>query len=363
MDNAVDPLTESHVRSGRDVTTGPLAETHDAFERPGGEGADGRGGPLRLIQADDIAKKYAAKQFLADLLSEWKRLARAECARGPSAQTGGTRVIDVPGGLGGYVDRETAALRAAALTWEDIQRTRKALGQRGTTPQIAEVMELAEKKASAEVSRLLRKHPLWPWLSQFPGLGGAHVAYLIGVIRHPLRFPGQVCEHGHHQPAVHEPGDPCGQPSWLDGERVLCEAPLGSERPGTGSRALWRFLGLDVDEEGRSPRKRKGTRAHWHPRARASVLQPKGLADHIVLQRVPRYRDIYDAKKASLIERRGLVSGADCTAEVDERCGPAEVEREDEVRDGGADDVVGADRPLGPAETVDENEVLLGGAR
>jgi len=56
--------------------------------------------------------------------------------------------------------------------------------------------------------------------------------------------------------------------------------------------------------DGRMPKRAKGQKADWSPEGRTAFLMPGGIAEHIVRSRVPRYRDIYDAAKARLIETR-----------------------------------------------------------
>ncbi len=243
-----------------------------------------------------------------------------------------------------FIDVETARLRMLSATWNDLQQTRKALAQRELDDDLVEGFLLLEERVSRRLSRALRKHPIWPWLSHFPGLGGAHVATLIGEIGDPRRFPGQPCSIGHFSPPLYAVGDPCPLIEWrracekLDGEGDLDSGAAGAEaglaidpasglrcpgimlapRPHTGTRSLWHYCGLHVFD-GRSPRKRKGARVSWNPRARTSVLQPDGIADQIVRQRVPHYREVYDQAKERLTKERGAVLGR----EIDKSHGSA----------------------------------------
>jgi hypothetical protein len=195
-------------------------------------------------------------------------------------------------------------LRNLTAAWEDVQRTRLALDQHGIP---SEGMRAIENRLGRQVRRELERQPVWPWLSQFPGLGGVHVARLVALIGDPHRFPGRVCEAGHHHSAA---GDPpaiegrggCGI-ELADG--TVCAALVGPLRPGTGTRSLWHYLGLHV-VDGRSPRRRAGQRADWSPAGRTAVLQPGGIAEQIVRLRVPHYRDIYDATKERLIRERAV---------------------------------------------------------
>lgn len=186
--------------------------------------------------------------------------------------------------------------------WEDTQRTRLALDQRGIP---SADMQVIEDRFARQIQRELRAHPLWPWLSQYPGLGGVHTARLVALIGDPMRFPGRQCAAGHHHSAVGgsrggEEECGCGY-ELADG--TVCAAPIGELRPGTGTRSLWHYLGLHV-VNGKSPRRMKGTRVDWNPKGRTAVLMPGGIADQIVRQRVPKYRAIYDAAKDRLSRER-----------------------------------------------------------
>lgn len=203
------------------------------------------------------------------------------------------------------IDMPSGQLGILCAMWEDVQRTRLSAIQRGL-PLDAELKRM-EDRLGRQIRQELEQQPIWPWLSQFPGLGGVHVARLVALIRDPHRFPGRVCEAGHHHPAVEVPPEiehlcGCGIEQ-ADG--TVCAAPIGLVRRGTGVRSLWHYLGLHV-VDGRSPRKAKGKQADWNPRGRTAVLMPGGIAEQIVRQRVPRYRDIYDQTKERLSKERAV---------------------------------------------------------
>jgi len=223
-------------------------------------------------------------------------------------------------------------LASLCASWEDIQRTRLALLQRGRAD-LAEKMRPIEAAAGRDVRRELERQPVWPWLSAYKGLGGVHVARLVAIIGDPHRFPGTVCGDGHH----HRPelaGTPC--PLVLADESV-CLRIVGPLRRGAGVRPLWRYLGLDVDDTGRScrpsckivephghsPARRKGVKADWNPRGRTVCLMPDGIADQIVRHRVEPWRSehprSYERTKARLMSERGV----EISAGIDDPRGPA----------------------------------------
>lgn len=250
---------------------------------------------------------------------------------------GGGDVVMTDGLPSRYINLETEVLGHIAATYKDFQQIRLASLQRGLSPKMVKEFELAEKRIGGELRRALRAHPLWPWLSQFRGLGGVYTAILISRIGDPRRFPGQRCTEGHtwavHPTEIVKKVGPC---PFTDREGNHCPGERTGPRRGTGTRSLWHYLGLHV-VDGRSPRKRKGVKADWDPLGRTAVLMPMGIATAIVMNNVPVYRDIYDAQKERLIRERGAdvrpvredhtgsasLEGteADLTAESDEMSG------------------------------------------
>lgn len=194
-------------------------------------------------------------------------------------------------------------LRNLTSSWEDVQRTRLALEQRG----IPSKMKAEEDRLARQIKREIERHPLWPWLSQYPGLGGVHTARLVALIGDPHRFPGRVCDAGHHHSAaeVSRESDARAGCGYEQADGTVCAAPIGPVRRGTGVRSLWHYLGLHV-VDGRSPRRHKGQKADWNPAGRTAVLMPGGIADQIVRSRVPRYRDVYDTTKERLTRERAV---------------------------------------------------------
>ena len=252
----------------------------------------------------------------------------------------------LPGAPSRYLDPQTQTLGYLAATWMDFQQLRKSMAQRELGDALIESAHKIEEQVGRELGKALRRHPLWPWLSQFPGLGGVHTARLIARIGDPRRFPGQQCGEGH----TLVPGYAIGTPCPLDDrEGNGCPGDMLAPRTSTGTRSVWHYCGLHVTDDGRSPRKRKGIRCTWDPIARTAVLQPDGIADQIVRLRVPVYREVYDARKADLIARRG---GADVRGESDWAAGPADASAEIDQSTGGAT-TDALDALLGFADALD----------
>src|SRR5437867_2962556 len=76
-----------------------------------------------------------------------------------------------------------------------------------------------EQRMAKGIGIHLREHILWPWLSQFPGLGGVYLAVVLSLIRDPNRFPERT------------PKDP-------------------RKINATGARAIWRYFGFHVGADG-----------------------------------------------------------------------------------------------------------------
>lgn len=182
--------------------------------------------------------------------------------------------------------------------WRDVQQARLAADQRGM-PEVAAELHRMENRVAEQVKRALRRHPVWPWLSQFPGLGGVATARLLARIGDPLRFPGQKCSMGHTSAPVYAVGDPCPITDW---EANSCPGTMLAPRTTTGTRSLWHYAGLHV-VDGHAPRKAKGKRADWDPKARTAVLQPDGIADQIIKHKVAPYVGVYYATKERLQSR------------------------------------------------------------
>jgi hypothetical protein len=240
-----------------------------------------------------------------------------------------------------YIDPETELLGQLAATWQDFAQTRKAAAQRQMPEVVVDRFQTMETWLGEQLKKALRQHPLWPWLSQFPGLGGVHTARLIARIGDPRRFPGQQCDRGH----TFTPRDAVSPTSTMACPFVdmatgeVCPGRVLPPRLGTGTRSLWHYLGLHV-VDGRSPRKTKGQRADWDPIGRTAVLQPDGIAEAIVRNRVPIYRERYDREKTRLTAERGV----EVASEIDHPHGPrsSEVDAESERAAGGVEADVAA---------------------
>lgn len=216
-----------------------------------------------------------------------------------------------------YRDHVTAELGLLAGTRDSIHKTYIATVLRSKemnkgNPAYGEIMEQwatggllkIQVEVDRELVKTLKRHVLWDWLEPHRGVRGAHVARLISMLGDPHRFPGRVCEDGHHLPCdwVGDCGRLCGE----KGEKPhLCGATVGMVRRGTGTRSVWHYFGQHADDDGNAPRMRKGQRCSWTPMGRACLLQKDGIADQIVRHRVEPWRTKYDSTKRRVSFERG----------------------------------------------------------
>jgi len=221
----------------------------------------------------------------------------------------------------GYGRGPDAWLGYLSALFEDVQKVRRASENRAFAAlesDMGPVGELAlaisvrmleeEERIGRRLRKVLRSHPVGPWLADKKGLRGPLVARLVSIIGDPRRFPGQPCSGGHVLVPGYDEGDRCPVTNY-EGER--CPATMREPRSGKGIRPLWAYLGLHV-VDGRSPRRQKGRQITWHPLGRRLVLGPDGVADQIVRFSTPGYRELYDRTKARLgVERRDAAGHVD----------------------------------------------------
>lgn len=334
-----------------------VSEDVHARDRVGGP-SEGDGGAARWLVADITVGAPGTPAHRMPEHAEPQR--GSESAAGvpdPAGSTGTRPEGEAPfGAPSRYIDDATQMLGALAATWQDFQQTRKAMAQRGLGERLVESFTKVEEQVAAALTKELRGHELWPWLAQYPGLGGVHTARLIARIGDPRRFPGQRCSIGHHLPPGRAIASPC---PITDREGDGCPGVMEAPRSTTGTRALWHFTGLHVDDDGRLPMRRKGVRATWDPLARTSILQPGGIAEQIVRLRVPVYRDIYDAAKARLAAERGGVESEPAT---ETSTGPADVLDGSDVEAGGVGYAIATESTCGPADVPGASVPDHGGA-
>jgi len=255
--------------------------------------------------------------------------------------------------VAGESERHHGQLGTLCASWRDVQQLRLSFAQREQAA-AADALLMVERSMARAVTKELRRQPVYPWLSQFPGLRGVHVARLIAIIGDPFRFPGQGCTEGHAFPPRYVEGDQC--PVLVGKDEAQCVGRVIA-RHGTGTRSLWHYLGLHV-VGGKSPRKARGQQADWHMEGRAAVQMPGGIAEQIVRQNVEPYVGIYRATKARLSATRAVLP-----VESDRVAGPlAESMIENDATSGErADLYVEIEAHTGPlADDVRDSDLFLG---
>lgn len=133
---------------------------------------------------------------------------------------------------------------------------------------IVDQMKQMEHTANLQLQKLMRKHPLGPWVKAQKGIGDKQAARLLGVISDPY---------------------------WHSAE----------ERPRTVSE-LWAYCGLKPFQ-----RRQKGQQANWSDDAKKRVW----LIATSCLKAGGPYRDVYDRRRELTAEREHTV---ECV-----RCGPS----------------------------------------
>jgi hypothetical protein len=223
-----------------------------------------------------------------------------------------------PGLPSRYIDDETELLGQYAAVWQDFQQMRKSLMQRGMSEADVAVMQKAETHYANQLKKALRRHTLWPWLEQHPGTGGVHVARLIARIGDPRRFPGQQCSLGHtFAPTLALRSSEVVACPFVDittGE--VCPGELLPPRTTSGTRAMWRYFGLD------GPRATAASGHRYDRIGKTAMLMPDGgIASQIVRQSIQPWETLYRSEKERL-----MVRGAEGTTESESFGGSAHLE-------------------------------------
>ena len=215
-----------------------------------------------------------------------------------------------------YIDDHTEVLGQLAAQWQDFQQMRKSAAMRGLDESDVAVLLAAETHFAKKLKKYLRVHPMWPWLAQHPGTGGVHVARLLARIGDPRRFPGQQCDKGHTwapSAGLRSRLDVASCP-FVDIETgEVCPGRVQPPRTTTGTRALYRYFGLD------GPRATSASGHRYDRLGKTALLQPDGIADQIIKHRIQPWRDVYDRTKERIASERG----AEVPPETDRQRGAA----------------------------------------
>lgn len=152
-----------------------------------------------------------------------------------------------------------------------------------TLTAMVDALEKLEKDATKEVERLMKRHPLGPWMKAQTGIGFKQGARLLAAIGDPYMRPRLEREDG----------------------------TVEESRPRLVSE-LWAYSGYSVIN-GESQRRRRGQPSNWSDDARKRAYL---ISASCVKQRPGTpWRDLYDQSRAKYADS---VHATDCV-----RCGPA----------------------------------------
>ncbi len=147
---------------------------------------------------------------------------------------------------------------------------------------IVDAMTAMEATAVKELERLMKLHPLGPWVKAQTGIGFKQGARLLAAIGDPYIRPQMEYEDGTVEPSR---------------GRTVSE--------------LWAYSGFSV-VNGESQKRRKGQQVNWSQEARMRAWL---IAGKCVMQKPGTpWRDCYDAARAKYAES---THGSECV-----RCGP-----------------------------------------
>lgn len=242
-----DPLTRSHTE-------------HEAHRSSAPGEPLGRGHRLRVSHPDTApVNPLAGGQRNAE--------ARASSAPGnPSSGDQTDRELQV-GGVAGELD---ALLYIAAQALSDIEALRIATASRRAEFARAGIriptwqdamlgaLQAAEHSAMLDLQRIMRRHPLGPWVKSAVGVGEKQAARLLAAI---------------------------GDPAW--------NALHG--RPRRGAAELWAFCGYAPEQ-----RKRRGESAAWNHEAKFRAYL---IATSCIKHAHSPYRPVYDKARANWQDR------------------------------------------------------------
>ena len=129
--------------------------------------------------------------------------------------------------------------------------------------EVALLSSLVEQQAKLEheivleLRRVMRRHPLGPWVARSKGVGEKQAARMLAAI---------------------------GNPYWNDAHR----------RPRRGPAELWAYTGYHVLGDGAAARRRKGQRANWNATAKMRTF----LVAESCMKSKGDYRQVYEAGRA-----------------------------------------------------------------
>ena len=212
-------------------------------------------------------------------------------------------------------------LRQLTRSAEDSDGETRGFGLDEAHPDVARLAALvgmlaeAEHKATLNLQRVMRKHPLGPWVAAQKGIGEKQGARLLAAIGDPYIRPEITREDGAVEPSrprlVSELWAYCGyhvvpaSQSGCDAQSTFVGGELNGSDPGHGTgEAPARIAGV-------APKRQRGQHANWSAAAKMRAFL---VAESCIKQSGTPYRAVYDATRAKYAD---ALHAVECI-----RCGP-----------------------------------------
>lgn len=234
-------------------------------------------------------------------------------------------------------------LRQLTRSQEDSDGETRGFGLDESHPDVARLAALvdmlgdAEHKATLNLGRLMRKHPLGPWLAAQKGIGEKQGARLLAAIGDPYIRPEIVREDGSVEPSrprlvselwafcgYHVLRVPASGQEWVDaqhnhaadGPSIPADHMLtDTQSQGVGGKQNGHPGHADVDAHvasaGVAPKRARGQKANWSSAAKMRAFL---VAESCIKQSGTPYRAKYDTTREKYADAIHLT---ECV-----RCGP-----------------------------------------
>jgi hypothetical protein len=202
-------------------------------------------------------------------------------------------------------------LRQLTRTEADVDGEERGFGLTEDHPDVARLATLvdalakAEHQATLNLQRLLRKHPLGPWVKATHGVGEKQGARLLAAIGDPY------WNSLHDRPrTVSELWAYCGY-HVLPARQACIDSQEGTAGGNKTGHPDHRSGDSQKRLVGVAPKRQKGQRANWSTTAKTRTYL---IAESCIKQRTSPFRPVYDDTRAKYAD---AVHSTECT-----RCGP-----------------------------------------
>lgn len=212
-------------------------------------------------------------------------------------------------------------LRQLTRSAEDKDGETRGFGLDEAHPDVARLAALvamlaqAEHQATLNLQRLMRGHPLGPWLKAQKGIGEKQGARLLATIGDPYIRPEITREDGTVEPSrprlVSELWAYCGYHVLPASGHCGSDPQSSTAAGGSGSHPSQPSTGTHLLGAGVAARRRKGQRANWSAAAKMRAFL---IAESCIKQMDGSYRVVYDAARDKHVT---AIHSIPC-----ERCGP-----------------------------------------